>query len=49
MSWYLKARSIHPNSEMAQEAIDRLSREFLGGGERAETPSGAALADGYSD
>jgi len=29
MSWYLKARSIYPNSEFAQQGIDRLVKEYL--------------------
>ncbi|MCH7226636.1 hypothetical protein [Haloferula sp. A504] len=33
LSWYLKARSIYPNSDMAQEGIDRLVEDILPGGE----------------
>ncbi len=29
LSWYLKARSLYPNSELAQEGIDRLVEEIL--------------------
>ncbi|MCU0796336.1 MAG: hypothetical protein MUF31_10415 [Akkermansiaceae bacterium] len=31
LSWFLQARSIYPNSEMAQEGIDRLANRILPG------------------
>lgn len=32
LSWYLKARSIHPQSKFAEEGVKRLSAEILPGG-----------------
>lgn len=34
LSWYLKARSIYPGSELAKKGIDRLSGQILPGSER---------------
>ncbi len=31
LSWYLKARSIHPQSELAEEGVKRLTQEILPG------------------
>jgi hypothetical protein len=47
MSWYLKARSIHPNSEIARRHIDRLAREYLGGGKADATPAPTEVAGDY--
>ena len=51
MSWYLKARSIYPRSEMAQSGIDRLVDEILpaGSGSYEEEPETSASADDYED
>lgn len=50
LSWYLKARSIYPNSAMAQEGIDRLVGDILPGGESLENDrSSAGLEDDYED
>ena len=50
LSWYLKARSIYPNSAMAQEGIDRLVGDILPGGDSSENDrSSADLDDDYED
>ena len=51
LSWYLKARSIYPRSEMAQSGIDRLVNEILptDSGMGSEEPATSATADGYDD
>ncbi len=43
LSWYLKARSIHPQSDLAETGIKRLANEILppdDGGSAAQTPRG---------
>jgi len=49
MSWYLKARSIYPNSEFAQQGIDRLVKEYLPLDSDAEgdTETASATGDNY--
>lgn len=51
LSWYLKARSIYPRSEMAQTGIDRLVNEILPteSGLGSEEPATSATADDYDD
>lgn len=39
LSWFLRARSIYPNSEMAQEGIDRLAGRILPGDTTASAPA----------
>jgi len=51
LSWYLKARSIYPRSEMAQTGIDRLVTEILPAGAslESEDPATSANSDSYDD
>lgn len=49
MSWYLKARSIHPGSEIAQTAIDRLARQFLNQNSAGKSATANNFDDGYVD
>ncbi|MFC7339055.1 hypothetical protein ACFQY0_17815 [Haloferula chungangensis] len=42
LSWYLKARSIYPRSEMAMEGIDRLAKEIVP--DELNEPSGRSSA-----
>jgi hypothetical protein len=37
LSWYLKARSIHPQSDLAKQGVERLSQEILPGEGKDET------------
>ena len=45
LSWYLKARAIHPRSEMAEAGIERLLDEILPGDEDRDTPKDEAKTD----
>ncbi len=50
LSWYLKARSIYPNSEIAQGGIDRLVEEILPGGvDETAGRTSAGDDDDYED
>lgn len=52
MSWYLKARSIYPRSEMAQKGVDRLVDEILpaaAANYQDDEADAAASADSYED
>ncbi|MGE9269498.1 MAG: hypothetical protein ACQKBU_01735, partial [Verrucomicrobiales bacterium] len=49
LSWYLKARSIYPRSEMAQEGIDRLVNEILPGDGDYDSSNADVSADLYED
>jgi len=42
LSWYLKARSIYPRSEMAEAGIQRLLDDILPGEEEKKAESEAA-------